>query len=116
MFLILGTSECKFCLESKKLLNDSGLKYTYLDLSLKFGDGWRCIFNLLKSILGKHKTIPIIFQLDEGDTNAGSDNYGQVPEELTPEELEKRGWSYVGTFFELEELVDDLGISINDDY
>lgn len=105
MFLILGTSECKYCLESKKLLDSLSLKYTYVDLSLKFGDNWRSIFNTLKSILGTQRTIPIIF------TNNTDENC-----DLTPEALKKAGWNLIGDFFSLKDHLDNLDISISDNY
>lgn len=109
MFLILGTSECKYCLESKKLLDSLSLKYTYVDLSLKFEDDWRTIFSILKSILGSQKTIPIIFKGVEETT---------VPDALTVESLHALGWTLVGSNFDLEDLINnmDTDISISDDY
>jgi len=116
MFLILGTSECKFCLESKKLLNDTALKYTYVDLGLKLSD-WRSIFTTLKSILGAQRTIPIIFQ-DKNGAEKGQ-SMSVVPEDLTVESLRQSGWTLLGSFFDLEELINELkdnGPIISDDY
>lgn len=107
MFLILGTSECKFCLESKKLLDSLNLKYTYVDLLLKFGDDWRCIFLVLDKVLLKQKSIPIIFHNFKEQT--------EVPV-LTPQGLEDAGWKLIGTYFDLQDHVEDLDLSISDNY
>lgn len=109
MFLILGTPECKYCLESKKLLDSLKIKYTYVDLSLELGDDWRSIFSELKNILKGQKTIPIIFQ----EKTPGS---GTTPSGLTVKQLSDSGWNILGTFFELEDLVNDMDISICDEY
>jgi len=118
MFLILGTSECKFCNESKKLLNNSGLKYTYVDLGLKLND-WRSIFTTFKSILGVQRTIPIIFQ-DKNVAEKGQETSILVPEELTIESLKQAGWTILGSFFDLEEYINELRdnepIDISDNY
>lgn len=120
MFLILGTSECKFCNESKKLLNDSGLKYTHVDLSLKLND-WRSIFTTFKTILGVQRTIPIIFQ-DKNRAEKGQETspLGLVPEDLTIESFKQSGWTILGSFFDLEEYINELrdneSIDISDNY
>lgn len=123
MFLILGTSECKFCLESKKLLDDTGLEYTYVDLGLKLND-WRSIFTTLKSILNTQRTIPIILQDKNGAekcrTIVPTMTPTPVPADLTVESLHQSGWTLLGSFFDLEELVNELrdneSIDISDNY
>jgi len=125
MFLILGTSECKFCLESKKLLDDTGLEYTYVDLGLKLND-WRSIFTTLKSILNTQRTIPIILQDKNGAEKCRTivptmtSTPTPVPEDLTVESLHQSGWTLLGSFFDLEELVNELrdneSIDISDNY
>lgn len=109
MFLILGTPECKYCLESKKLLDSLKLKYTYVDLSLKLGEDWRSIFLTLKTILKGQKTLPIVFQ----EKSSGK---GVEPKDLTIQGLNDAGWDLLGTFFELEDLVNEMDISLCDDY
>jgi len=105
MFLILGTGDCKFCHEAKRLLEENGLKYTYIDLSLKLDD-WRSIFGTLTSILGPQKTIPIIFKtaLASADTEA----------ELTVDSLQSNGWSLVGGYTDLMDLIESQEITIDD--
>jgi glutaredoxin len=102
MFLILGTSECKFCYEAKRLLDENSLKYTYIDLSLKLDD-WRSIFSILKSILGPQKTIPIIFKETEDASTVT---------ELTLEELQ-RGRKLIGGFTDLKDYIEDQEITID---
>jgi len=105
MFLILGSPQCKYCLESKKLLDEAGIHYTYNDLTLEFGDNWRLIFVLLKDILGPQKTIPIVFQSkDVGDREP---TLPSVRADYTPEFLLK-DWNLVGTFFDLQEVVEEM--------
>jgi glutaredoxin len=111
MFLILGTLDCKFCIESKKLLDSQHLKYLYYDLTLKYGTEWRSIFNELKSLLKSQKTIPIIFRIKTNDSKIEP----SVPESFTVEDLLKE-WDFVGSYFDLEDLMDDLDISIDNDY
>lgn len=105
MFLVLGTPECKYCLESKQFLDERGLKYTYIDLTIGLGDNWRSIFSDLKSIIGAQRTIPIIFR---------SEDTAKVPDGLTSESL--NGWTFVGGYFDLVDLVNESDLSISDDY
>lgn len=113
MFLILGTSECKYCHEAKKLLNNLNLKYIYIDLVLKYGDNWRSIFTLLKSILNTQRSIPIIFKDAIGAEKTNTDKI--VLDQNS--EINFADWQLVGTFFDLQDLIDDtLDLSISDDY
>lgn len=107
MFLILGTGDCKYCLESKKLLENNNLNYLYYDLFLRYNTEWRVIFKVLKSHLKSQKTIPIIFH-----------SKNELPvdlESIDPENL-LEDWDLVGNYFDLVDIVDDLDLSIDDNY
>jgi glutaredoxin len=110
MFLILGAPNCKYCVESKKLLESHSLNYLYCDLTLIYGAEWRSIFNDLKPLIKSQKTIPIIFHSKNIE-----DQMLTIPESFQVEDILKK-WVLVGTFFDLEEHVDNLDISIDNDY
>ena len=103
MFLILGTSECKYCLESKKLLDSLSLNYKYIDLLLEYGINWRTIF---KTLSLKQKTIPIIFHQSVDDPI--------IVGNITIKSLEE--WTLLGGYSDLIEFTENQDISISDDY
>lgn len=111
MFLILGTSECKYCIEAKKLLETHSLKYMYIDVSLKLGVNWRSIFVTLKTILNGQRSIPIIFKLKEHPMEPIEP---VEPADYTPALLNQ--WDLLGSYFELEDSLDDDPLSIDNDY
>ncbi len=104
-FLILGTPDCKYCHEAKKLLNQHNLQFIYVDLALKFGDQWRTIFDILKDKLGSQRTIPIV-AVSKSDINMPiirSDMFDS-----------RDSWQLVGNYFDLEEYIRDMNMG-NDD-
>lgn len=109
-FLIFGTPTCGFCSDAKQLLNENSLRYVYYDLTLKYGESWRDVFGFLGNTfdLVKPNRIPIIFQA-KGDPVEGF----TFPD--TAEELQQH-WTYVGGFFELEELVEDMDVELSETY
>ncbi len=96
-FLILGTPDCKFCLETKNLLNKHNLKFLYVDLALEFGQDWRQIFGILKSVLNNQRTIPII-----GVYNNITDIIPKI-DSCMFNNLDS--WNLIGSYFDLEEYI-----------
>jgi glutaredoxin len=111
MFLILGTPECKYCLNAKEELDKAKESYFYLDLKTLYGEGWRSVFTDLKDSIGGQRTIPILFK--------SRDNIDctRAPKDLTAVNMEP--WEYLGTFLDLVDLLEEkarLNISLDDDY
>lgn len=109
-FLILGTTECKYCHEAKKLLNQHNLKFIYVDLTLKFGEQWRSIFDVLKDKLGSQRTIPIIAV---SSSTIELDYTPIISPSLFDSDV---SWQLVGNYFDLEEYLDSLPITLDDNY
>ena len=59
MFLILGTSKCKYCHMAKQLLDQ--IPYRYIDLEEMYPD-WRSVFNVLRPYIGSQRSIPLVFK------------------------------------------------------
>jgi len=95
MYLILGTPQCKYCIEAKKLLERKSLEFIYYDLMQTYGDAWRDVFKDLNKYIGSQRTIPLIFTSDK---NTSSDVLKSI---LAGE------WTFVGDYFKLEDLTND---------
>lgn len=109
MFLILGTQKCKYCNEAKKLLTSNNVDFFSLDLEEHYKEDWRQVFNDLKNVKGlKQRSIPIVFRY-----------VGPAPEApcrvAITDVLDANKWELIGTFFDLEEALDDEGV-LDDDY
>lgn len=117
MFLVIGTPDCKFCIDAKNVLNSNSLEYIYYDLSLKYGESWRDIFTYFKACPSvpnnrQPRGIPIIFRFT-----------GIVPQTETPvfelptDPLEwSADWEYIGGIFDLEDYLDTVLDGIDDNY
>lgn len=109
MFLILGTSKCQYCDKAKSFLNDNNLNYHYVDLILELGDHWRSIFKALDKVIQQQKTIPLVFLEKNPCGDAPS-----VPD-LHPTYLMEH-YDFLGDYNKLQDYVDNLDITIDNNY
>jgi glutaredoxin len=118
MFLILSASFCKYCVDAKQILNNNNLKYIDIDINLK-SDNWRSILISLSSLTNDRKSIPIIFQ--SKDPNADDLQYAQSLTDILfksdPDYSDFSAfWTYVGGYTDLQNLIDNIDISIDNNY
>lgn len=113
-YLILGASSCTFCKAAKILLEDNEIEYHYVDLDGDYDD-WRQVFNDLEEVSplsSFQRRIPIVLTLTEEDTDSF-----KLPEQISkslPESLQNCNCTYIGTFKELDELINL--IELDDEY
>jgi glutaredoxin len=102
MFLIYGTTDCMFCHRAKVLLTDSGLPFTYVDLNDMYfpPEDWRQVFKDLAHLINGQTKIPLIFKSAPGCSPVGRGS------NLT-------GWTFVGGYFDLEDLLDNMDLSLD---
>lgn len=109
-FLILGTSNCRYCTQAKILLEDECIKYTYVDLSKFYHpDPWQKIFDedMLSNI--SQRAIPLIFKAaeDSAETETSTST-------LDLSKFTNGQWEFLGGFQELEEW--DMKNNSSDQY
>lgn len=104
MFLILGHEKCKYCTQAKELLNANSIEFIYESLFLKYGEeNWRSVFTVLKDKIKDQKSIPIVFTCDNDETTVNLDNLNE-------------SWKLVGTYQDLVSYVDNMQLTIDDNY
>ena len=104
MFLILGHEKCKYCTQAKELLNANNIEFLYESLFLKYGEeNWRSVFTVLNDKIKGQKSIPIVFTCDDNETKVNLDNLDE-------------SWNLVGTYQDLVNYVDNMQLTIDDDY
>jgi glutaredoxin len=62
MYIIYGKKDCGFCSRAVKLLQRNGITFTYMSMDDKQSE----LVEL--AMLYKHKTVPLILQVVEGNT------------------------------------------------
>jgi len=102
MFLIYGASDCQFCHKAKCLLNDSNMEFTYVNLTDMYQDGWRQVFTDLAHLINGQTKIPLIFKSEPG-----------VATSLVHKGRDLTGWTFVGNYFDLEDLLDNMDLSVD---
>lgn len=104
MFLILGHEKCKYCTQAKELLNANNIEFMYESLFLKYGEeNWRSVFTVLKDKINSQKSIPIVFTCND--------------DQITPDlENLDESWNLVGTYQDLVSYVDNMQLTIDDNY
>ena len=104
MFLILGHEKCKYCTQAKELLNASNTEFIYESLFLKYGEeNWRSVFTVLEDKIKDQKSIPIIFTCDDSETNVNLENLDE-------------SWKFIGTYQDLVSYIDNMQLTIDDNY
>jgi glutaredoxin len=133
MFVVLGSPTCKYCTDAKRLLesNDplSNIEYTYIDIPTTFGDEWRSKFAVLKSLINEQKSIPIVFQCidpswsSEYEVPSIDIIYNSVQvlidcinSNRVPGDAFQEHWKFIGGYTDLQNVVDNLDISIDNNY
>jgi glutaredoxin len=101
MFLILGKPDCKYCDLAKGLAVEKGAEYLYVNIVDEYGDNWRQVFADLQV---KQRTVPIIYE------SAGAGTPATIKELASSSD-----WQLVGTYFEFEEIVNEINLD-NDSY
>ena len=133
-FLIYGTPDCTYCQTAKSLLSNLKIPYIYQDLTLIY-ENWKEVFTTLKPFLKGQTKIPIIFRSSEMGTSSdpshqphllvaqqiqqgAPDNRGSIDSSLTEiaSSTSTLGWTLVGGYFELESMLEDMEISLGDNY
>lgn len=118
MFLVLGTPDCKYCLNAKEELAKAREPYLYLDLKTLYGEGWRAVFTDIKEIINGQRTIPIIFTLKSDQEAEGAGAEPVLPnEKLTVENMQ--AWEYLGVYPVLLDLLEEKArnsISLDENY
>lgn len=106
-FALFGTPTCKYCDQAKKLLTDSKISYTYQALTDVYPTDWRDGLKYLRPIIGdKHTSIPLVFRTGN-DTSTAPD--------LTNIDS-FNGWTFIGSYFDLEEHLDNEDLSTDQNY
>jgi glutaredoxin len=62
MYIIYGKKNCGFCSRAVKLLQRNGITFTYMSMDDKHSE----LVEL--AMLYKHKTVPLVLQVVEGNT------------------------------------------------
>ncbi len=102
-FLIYGTPECSYCDKAKALMSNLKIPYVYHDLTSIY-DNWKDVFTVLKPVIKNQSKIPIIFINKQN-------NDGPHPHvDLTSP------WTFVGGYYELEAMLEDMDLDLCDNY
>jgi glutaredoxin len=100
-FVLYGRASCKYCEKAKQLLSDLKVPYTYYD-ALSSPE-W---FQTFKPILvEKPKSIPLVFRGSPTDALPDINNIDSF-----------RTWTFIGSYFDLEEYMDNLSTDLTSDY
>jgi glutaredoxin len=63
MLKLFGHSDCQYCHRAKELLYNTS--FEYCDLYTVYGqDNWKQVFEDYKDLIGSHKTIPLVFEIN----------------------------------------------------
>jgi glutaredoxin len=104
MFLILGHTKCKFCNQAKELLNENNLNFKYEDLFLKYGEeNWKNVFSTLRERILDQKSIPIVFMNNNDETIVDLEKLDET-------------WRLIGTYQDLVTYIDNMDLTIDDNY
>jgi glutaredoxin len=99
--VLYGRESCKYCDKAKQLLSDLKVPYTYHD-SLSSPE-W---FQTFKPILSeKPKSIPLVFKGSVGDSLPDINNVDSF-----------RSWTFIGSYFDLEDYMENLSADLTSDY
>lgn len=117
MFLVLGAPFCTYCKGSREILDGNNISYVYVDVEGKF-DNWKDIFDKTTAVRAGQKSIPLIFQYEPAGLEMGTVTADELGEMLLSGGLKELpiGWKFIGGKQELTALIDNLDITIDDNY
>lgn len=117
MILVLGAPFCIYCKGSREILDGGNIEYVYVNVNEKL-DNWKDIFDKTSAVCAGHKSIPLIFQYESAGLELGTVEANDLAGMLLKGGLEQLpiGWKFVGGKQELAALIDNLDITIDDNY
>lgn len=117
MFLILGAHFCKYCNGARTILDTCNISYHYVDVSEKLTH-WKDVFGLTEHVNLGQRSIPLIFQYEANGLEIGHVTAEGLTTMLLDGSLTHLpiGWKFIGGKQELEEIIDNLDITLDDNY